>query len=55
MIASMDLGPPQYYRMLWRDIFELEEYHDLFGGVKEEGSCEWSMGMTEDQVFPFVN
>lgn len=49
LLERHDLGTPQYYRQWWRKCFEVPEFEEYFGG-KEEGSSEWSLGMTEDQV-----
>ncbi len=44
-----DLGSPQYYRGLWRAMFDTKAYKDLYS-PKEEHQFPWEMGMTEDQV-----
>ncbi|KAK8844700.1 hypothetical protein IAR55_006549 [Kwoniella newhampshirensis] len=44
-----DLGTPQYYKGLWRDMFETVAYKELFED-KEEWKTEWSVGITEDQL-----
>ena len=45
----IDMGSPQYYRMWWRKMFDVAEYRDSFDEA-QEGTREWSLGMTEDQV-----
>ena len=49
LYEPLDLGSPQYYRMLWRSMFDTAAYHELFE-PKEETSVEWDLGMNEDQV-----
>ncbi|KLT44996.1 S-adenosyl-L-methionine-dependent methyltransferase [Cutaneotrichosporon oleaginosum] len=44
-----DLGSPQYYRGLWRQMFETPAYHDLFAS-KEEHRFAWDVGIDEDAV-----
>ncbi|BEJ16962.1 hypothetical protein CspHIS471_0603630 [Cutaneotrichosporon sp. HIS471] len=44
-----DRGSPQYYRMLWRSMYETTAYKDLYS-PKQELHFPWEMGMTEDQV-----
>lgn len=44
-----DLGSPQYYRKLWRAMFDTKAYKELYSPA-EETSFPWEMGMNEDQV-----
>ncbi|BEI86126.1 hypothetical protein CcaverHIS002_0604130 [Cutaneotrichosporon cavernicola] len=44
-----DQGSPQYYRMLWRSMYETTAYKRLYS-PKQEVHFPWEMGMTEDQV-----
>ncbi|OWZ60013.1 hypothetical protein C356_00426 [Cryptococcus neoformans c45] len=44
-----DLGSPQYYKGLWRKMFETPAYKELFG-PSEEHTIPWSVGITESGV-----
>lgn len=46
---AYDLGTPQYYRGLWRAMFDSKAYKELFQPA-EEKQFSWTIGMTEDQV-----
>jgi SAM-dependent methyltransferase len=49
LYQPLDLGSPQYYRMLWRKMFDTAAYKDLFEPAAE-AHFPWEMGMDEDQV-----
>ena len=49
LYQPLDLGTPQYYRGWWRKCFEVEACHELYE-PPEQGTSEWTIGMTEDQV-----
>ncbi|WVQ80799.1 hypothetical protein IAT38_002905 [Cryptococcus sp. DSM 104549] len=42
-----DLGTPQYYRGLWRKMFDTPAYSELFE-PQEEWQTSWAVGLTED-------
>ncbi|WVW81347.1 hypothetical protein I302_103338 [Kwoniella bestiolae CBS 10118] len=44
-----DLGSPQYYKGLWRKMFETQAYMELFE-EKEEWITTWGTGISEDEL-----
>lgn len=44
-----ELGTPQYHRGLWRSMFDVPAYNELFE-PPQEASYAWSLGMTEESV-----
>ncbi|WWD22748.1 hypothetical protein CI109_107241 [Kwoniella shandongensis] len=44
-----DLDTPQYYKNLWRKMFDTKFYEELFE-TQEEWKTEWKVGITEDQL-----
>jgi len=49
LYQPLDLGSPQYYRGLWRKMFDTQAYKTLFDPV-EEDHFPWDMPCTEDQL-----
>lgn len=44
-----DLGSPQYYKGLWRKMFETPAYKELFDS-SEQHTVPWYVGITEDGI-----
>ncbi|WVO16072.1 hypothetical protein L204_103737 [Cryptococcus depauperatus] len=44
-----DLGTPQYYKGLWRSMFDTNAYKELFH-KQEEHKISWSMGITDQML-----
>ena len=49
LYQPLDLGSPQYYRMLWRKMFDVDVYKTSFEPA-EETQVQWSVEMDEDKV-----
>lgn len=49
VFQAMDRGSPQYYRGLWRAMFDCSAYTELFQPAEEQ-HFKWDLGMTEDQL-----
>lgn len=49
LYQPLDLGSPQYYRMLWRKMFDVDVYKASFE-PPEETQVRWSVEMDEDKL-----
>jgi SAM-dependent methyltransferase len=49
LYQPLDLGSPQYYRGLWKAMFDTNAYKELYEPVHDE-HLPWDMGMNEDQL-----